>query len=93
MLRLELPWTEPAELALRLYLWPGFVWLDSASSGHGQGRHSYISANPISRFRWGDGDFAEEFGGAFRAWRNRFRASVIAGGRAVPGRSDRLYEL
>ncbi|MBB40939.1 MULTISPECIES: anthranilate synthase component I family protein [Hyphomonas] len=85
MLRLELPWTEPAELAPRLFGWPGFVWLDSASSGHGQGRYSYISANPISRFRWGDGDFAEEFGGAFRAWRNRFRASVIAGGAPFQG--------
>nr|WP_321361693.1 anthranilate synthase component I family protein [uncultured Hyphomonas sp.] len=85
MLRLELAWTEPAELAPRLCRWPGFVWLDSASSGHDQGRHSYIAANPISRFRWGSGDPVAEFDGAFRAWRNRFRASVTAGGAPFQG--------
>lgn len=85
MLRLELPWTEPAGLASRLYNWPGFVWLDSANSGHGQGRYSYISANPVSRFRWGSGDLAEEFDVSFRSWRSRFRDSVVAGGAPFQG--------
>jgi para-aminobenzoate synthetase component 1 len=40
---------------------------------------------PISRFRWGDGDSPSGFEAAFRAWRNRFSASEIAGGPPFQG--------
>lgn len=85
MLRQDLPWREPAELARKLHRQPGFVWLDSANAALHQGRYSYIAINPVSRFQWGCGDSAADFAGAFRTWRNRFQSDVISGGAPFQG--------
>ncbi|MCA8891306.1 MAG: anthranilate synthase component I family protein [Hyphomonas sp.] len=85
MLRQDLPWREPAELARKLHRQPGFVWLDSADAAFHQGRYSYIAINPVSRFQWGCRDSAADFAGAFRAWRNRFQTDVISGGAPFQG--------
>ena len=85
MLRQDMPWQEPAELARKLHRQPGFVWLDSADAGLHQGRYSYIAINPVSRFQWGGRDSVAEFTAAFRNWRNQFQTDVISGGAPFQG--------
>jgi para-aminobenzoate synthetase component 1 len=81
----ELPWQEPAVLALKLHREPGFVWLDSAGSTGGKNRYSYIASNPVSRFRRQTAESSAEFDRGFRDWQSQFTTRMIADGAPFQG--------
>ncbi|MBY9068033.1 aminodeoxychorismate synthase component I [Hyphomonas sp. WL0036] len=82
MLAEPLPALDPVAVAARLCGEDGFVWLDSAASGHPASRHSYIGVWPVDRIAL---DGIASASKHLRAWIGRFSADRVAGGAPFQG--------
>ncbi|MFN7056701.1 anthranilate synthase component I family protein [Hyphomonas sp.] len=77
-----LPELDPVTAAAALCGEDGFLWLDSADTGHPAGRWSYICVWPVSRLMPGAGP---EAAGALKRWLAQWRAETRPGGAPFQG--------
>lgn len=82
MLAELLPALDPVAAAARLCGEDGFLWFDSAATGHPASRYSYICVWPVDRIAL---DGSASAPSQLRAWMGRFPAGHVVGGAPFQG--------